>query len=68
MKRIFQWRRYLEWKELTQSEKLNAKRILLVPIAAYFLMAFINQYALTFMFLICLYFAYKKFEKGRLMK
>ncbi len=68
MKRVFQWRRYLEWKDLTSREKLAAKRLLFVPIAAYFVFTFINQYAFTLVFLICLYFAYKKFDKGKLMK
>ena len=68
MKRVFQLRRYLEWKDLTPEEKLSAKRILFVPIAAYFVFIFINQYSLTFVYLICLYLAYKKFEKGKLTK
>ena len=68
MKRVFQWRRYLEWNDLTKEEKLGAKRLLFVPIVAYFVFAFINQYAVTVVFLICLYFVYKKFEKGKLSK
>ena len=68
MKRVFQWRRYLDWKDLTKEEKLAAKRLLFVPIGAYFVFAFINQYAFTLLFLIGLYFAYKKFEKGKLSK
>ena len=28
MKRVFQWRRYLEWKELTYEEKLSSFGIL----------------------------------------
>jgi len=68
MKRVFQWRRYLEWNDLTKEEKLGAKRILFVPIVAYFVFSFINQYAVTVVFLICLYFAYKKFDNGKLSK
>ena len=68
MKRVFQLRRYLEWKELTYQERLAAKRLLFVPVAAYFLFAFINQYAFTIVFLICLYLLYKKLEKGKLKK
>ncbi len=68
MKRVFQWRRYLEWKDLNKEEKIAAKRLLFVPIAAYFIFIFINQYIFTIIFLICLYFLYKKLEKGKLMK
>ena len=63
MKRVFQWRRYLEWKDLTPEEKLSAKRFLLVPIFAYLLIGILNQnFSLIVLFLIG-YLLYKKFEK-----
>ena len=68
MKRVFQWRRFIEWKDLTHEEKLGVKRFILLPIVAYFVISFINQYFLSIVFLICLYFAYKKLQKGNLMK
>ena len=55
MRRVFQWSRFLEWKDLTNEEKLSAKRLILVPIAAYFIFIFISQYMLTLIFLICIY-------------
>ena len=68
MKRIFQWRRYLEWKELSHKEKLSAKRILFVPIFAYLFLSFFNQNFITIIVLISGYLLYKKFEKGKLTK
>ena len=68
MKRVFQLRRYLEWEGLTKHEKLAAKRLFFVPIAAYFVFTFINRHVFTLIFLIILFFLYKKFEKGELMK
>ncbi len=68
MKRIFQWRRYIEWKDLTNDEKLGVKRLVLLPIVAYFVIYFINQYFFPIVFLLFLYFAYKKLEKGNLTK
>ena len=44
MKRVFQWRRYLEWEDLSKHEKLAAKRLLFVPIGAYYVFTFIHQY------------------------
>ena len=43
MKRIFQWRRYLEWSNLTIEEKISAKRFLLIPIFAYLIINIFNQ-------------------------
>ena len=68
MKRVFQWRRYLEWKDLTSEEKLSAKRLLLVPFFAYLIIRIFN---LNFIFIVLLlvgYVLYKKFEKRGLEK
>ena len=68
MKRVFQWRRYLEWKDLSPKEKISAKRILFIPIFAYLLLVFFNENFLTIIILISGYLLYKKFEKGKLTK
>ena len=68
MKRVFQWRRYLECKNLTSEEKLAAKRFLLVPVLAYLLIEIFNQnFSLIVLFLIG-YVLYMKFEKGGSLK
>ena len=68
MKRVFQWRRYLEWRDLTDEEKLSAKRFLLIPIFAYFILGIFNQnFSLIVLFLIG-YVIYKKLEKGGIVK
>ena len=43
MKRVFQWKRYLDWKDLTTEEKLSVKRFLLIPIYAYLIVGIFNQ-------------------------
>ena len=68
MKRVFQWRRYLEWKDLTFEEKLSAKRILLVPVFAYLIIGVFNQNFLLIVLLLIGYVLYKKFEKGSILK
>ena len=68
MKRVFQWRRYLEWRGLTPEEKLSAKRFLLIPVFAYLIIGIFNQnFSLIVLFLIG-YLLYKKFEKGDIVK
>ena len=68
MKRVFQWRRYLEWRDLTYEEKLSAKRFLLIPVFAYLIMGIFNQnFSLIVLFLIG-YVLYKKFEKRGIVK
>ena len=68
MKRVFQWRRYLEWRDLTYEEKLSAKRFLLIPVFAYLLIGIFNQnFPLIVLFLIG-YVLYKKFDKRSIVK
>ena len=68
MKRVFQWRRYLEWKDLTHEEKLSAKRFLLIPIFAYLIIGIFNQNFSLIVLLLIGYVLYKKFEKGGIVK
>ena len=68
MKRVFQWRRYLEWSNLTQEEKLSAKRFLLIPVFAYFIIGIFNQNFLLIVLLLIGYLLYKKFDRGGIFK
>lgn len=68
MKRVFQWERYLKWKDLTSEERLSAKRFLLIPVFAYFLIGFFNQNFSLIVLLLIGYLLYKKFEKGDIVK
>tara|TARA_Y100001968_G_C19204534_1_gene641640 strand:- start:83 stop:364 length:282 start_codon:yes stop_codon:yes gene_type:complete len=68
MKRVFQWRRYLEWEDLTPEERVSAKRFLLIPVFAYVIIGIFTQnLSLILLFLIG-YLLYKKFEKGGIEK
>ena len=68
MKRVFQWKRYLEWNELSTEEKLSAKRFLLVPVFAYLIIGILNlNFSLIVLFLIG-YALYKNYEKGSIKK
>lgn len=68
MKRVFQWKRYLEWKDLTSEEKLSAKRLLLIPVFAYLILEIFNQNILLLILLLIGYVLYRKFEKGNIIK
>ncbi|WP_269617120.1 hypothetical protein [Prochlorococcus marinus] len=68
MKRVFQWRRYLEWKDLTFEEKLSAKRFLLLPVFAYLIIGIFNQNLFLIVLLLIGYVLYKRWEKGGIFK
>ena len=48
MKKIFQWRDYLNWKKMTSAQKINFKRACLFPFLVYTVYVFLlkNTYAL----------------------
>tara|TARA_B100000902_G_C27030249_1_gene774123 strand:+ start:549 stop:830 length:282 start_codon:yes stop_codon:yes gene_type:complete len=68
MTRIFQWSRYLEWKDLTPEEKLSAKRFILLPLFSYLLIGFFNQNLFLIVLLLIMYVLYKRCEKGGIIK
>ncbi len=68
MKRVFQWKRYLDWKDLTAEEKLSVKRFLLVPVYAYLIVGVFNQNFSLIVLLLIGYVLYKKFERGGIQK
>jgi len=68
LKRVFQWRRYLEWNDLTTHEKLAAKRFMLLPFMAYMIIGIFNQNFSLIVILLFGYVLYKKFEKGKIIK
>ena len=68
MKRVFQWRRYLEWRDLTPEEKLSAKRFLFLPVFAYLIIGIFNQNFLLIVLFLIGYVLYKKLEKGGIVR
>ena len=68
MKRVFQWRRYLEWRDLSPEEKISAKRFLLIPIFAYLVIGIFNQNFSLIVLLLIGYLLYKKYEKRGIVK
>ena len=68
MKRVFQLRRYPEWRDLSIEEKLSAKRFLLVPVFAYLIIGILNQNLSLIILLLIGYVLYKKLGKGGIVK
>ena len=68
MKRVFQWKRYLEWRDLTTEEKLSAKRFLFLPVFAYLIIWIFNQYFILIVLFLIGYVLYKKLEKGGIVR
>ena len=68
MKKIFQWEEYLNWRKMSNEQKLNFKRACLFPIFVYIVYSFLNQYSLAILLLLGLYFLIRFKNRNKLRR
>ena len=68
IKKIFQWRDYLNWNKMTRQQKLNFKRACLFPLAAYFIYSFLLEFTYAILIIIVICFLVRFFNKNKLTK
>ena len=56
MKKIFQWKDYLNWKKLNSTQKINFKRACLFPFLVYIIYSFLLKYAIAILIIIGFYY------------
>ena len=66
MKKIFQWEEYLNWRKMSQDQKINFKRACLFPFLVYLVYAFINQYSMAILLIIGLYYLIRFKNRNKL--
>ena len=68
MKKIFQWREYLNWKEMNATQKINFKRACLFPFLVYFVYFFLFKYSMSILILFGIYFLVRFSNRKKLKK
>ena len=68
MKKIFQWEEYLDWRKMSETQKVNFKRACLFPFLVYFVYVFLYQYSIPFLIIIGLYFLMRFKNRNKLSK
>ena len=68
MKKIFQWEEYLNWRNMSPTQKLNFKRACLFPLLVYLVYVFLNQYAMAIIIIIGIYFYIRFKNRNKLRK
>ena len=68
MKKIFQWKEYLNWKELSPQQKINFKRACLFPVFAYIIYSFLKKFTFSILIIIAIYFYIKYLNNNKLSK
>ena len=56
MKKIFQWRDYLNWKKMSSKQKINFKRACLFPFLVYIVYLFLLEFSMAILIIIGIYF------------
>ena len=68
IKKIFQWREYLNWKKMTIQQKINFKRACLFPLAAYFIYTFLIEFTYPILIILFICFLVRFMNKNKLTK
>ena len=68
MRKIFQWREYLNWKKMNSTQKINFKRACLFPVLVYFVYVFLFKYSMSILILFGIYFLVRFSNRNKLKK
>ncbi len=68
IKKIFQWQDYLNWKKLTNQQKVNFKRACLFPLAAYLIYSFLLKYTYPILIIMIICFLVRYMNRNKLTK
>ena len=68
MKKIFQWREYLNWKKMTSTQKTNFKRACLFPFLVYVVYVFLLKYSISILIVIGIYYLVRFKNRKKLNK
>ena len=68
MKKIFQWRDYLNWKKMNSSQKINFKRACLFPLLVYVVYVFLLKYSISILLIIGIYYLVRLKNRNKLNK
>ncbi len=68
MRKIFQWREYLNWKELSPQQKINLKRASLFPFLVYLVYTFLAEFTFSILIIIIFYLYIRNRNKDKLSR
>ena len=68
MKKIFQWSDYLNWKNMTSTQKINFKRAFLFPFLVYVIYSFLWKYSISILVIIGIYYLVRLKNRNKIEK
>ena len=68
LKKIFQWEEYLNWKKMSQQQKINFKRACLFPLLALIVFNFLREFTYAILLIISFYLLLRFFKRRKISK
>ena len=68
MKKIFQWKDYLNWRKMNSTQKINFKRACLFPLLVYVVYIFLLKYSISILIVIGIYYLIRFKNRKKLNK
>jgi len=55
LRKIFQWEEYLNWRKMSEQQRINLKRACLFPLLAIIVYNFLTKFTYAILLLVCIY-------------
>ncbi len=68
LRKIFQWEDYLNWKRMSDQQKINLKRAFLFPFLALIVYNFLSKFTYAILLIISIYFLVRLKNRGKISK
>ena len=68
LKKIFQWEEYLNWRKMSDQQKINLKRACLFPFLAIIVYSYLTKFTYEILILVCIYMLIRLKNRRRISK
>ena len=68
MKKIFQWRDYINWRKMSPAQKINFKRACLFPFLVYIVYGFLLKYSISILIVVGIIYLVRFKNRNKLNK
>ena len=68
MRKIFQWSDYLNWNNMTKTQKINFKRACLFPFLVYIVYFFLLKYSIAILLIIGIFYLARFKNRNKINK
>ena len=68
LKKIFQWEDYTNWHKMSAQQKINLKRLCILPFFALIVYNFLSEFTYAILLLVCIYLLMRFRNRRRISK